>query len=555
MTGRPLSEEQLLAFLRDGFLQLTPESLTDEHHRFFYQRAADLYEIGDAVESPTVHLDVLGDNLRPQVPEVDLLLNDPVIDGAVASILGSDYLVHPHSFCHRSGPRDQVFHQDGNLPWNERAHQRSHRPEWAILFYYPEAVDETNGPTEIIPGSQYFTVDNELPDGEFRPDDRVVPNIDNKVFGGPDLALRDRQQAEALEQGLPIPGLTRRFLQVPAGSAVLAHYDLFHRGSRVAGAERPRYMYKFNLVRAHEPSRDQPSYRVGFASAAERLAERPSTAPIAAANLRWLTGFDPLGGSGQPTDAQADFDAKADLDALTTGRQDEQLAAAYRLGRLAETDSSALAALEAALTSSAESSRRAASHGLKLAGPAGVPILLRGLASSEATIRRPSIAGLGTGEAAKDHEAVAAMVAAMTGDPDDLVRSNAAYSLGHLVRAPLDAGTVAMIVDGLLDRLAPGAEPDNATAGGFARSTVRQSAGYALALALCNHPLDDERLDAIIDGPLRDLDRYVQGLVADGLGRTEHLSVPARRRMVEYLVSRRWNRSPSVDPIGAPAAV
>lgn len=546
MTGRALTEEQLLAFLSDGFLQLNAETLTDEHHRFFYRRAADLYEISDAVDSPTAHLDILGDNLRPQVPEVDLLLNDPVIDGALTSLLGPDYIVHPHSYCHRSGSGDQVFHQDGNLPWNERAHQRSHRPEWAILFYYPEAVDETNGPTEIVPGTQYFTVDNELDDGGFDPIDRIVRDVDNAVFHGPDLALRDRQQAEALRRGLPIPGLERRFLHLPAGSVILAHYDLFHRGTRVAGAERRRYMYKFNMVRAKEPVRTGRPVQIAATPAHDRLKKLPELEPIVAANLAWLTGAAPV--EPESVDGATAEDDVADLG---SERQDRQLAAAYRLGVAAATDPEALATLERALSSDTEAGRRAASHGLKQAGRAGVAALLRCLASPEAIVRRRAIAGLGTADAAAAPGALCAMTAAMCDDPDDLVRSNAAYSVGHAVRAAADPTDVAMVVDGLLDRLTPGVEADNAFGAGFGRSTVRQSAGYALALVLCNHRLADEQLDAIVDGPLRDDDRYVQGLVAEGLVRTEHLHAPARRRMASYLVSRRWNRSPAADPIGS----
>ena len=129
----------------------------------------------------------------------------------------------------------------------------------------------------------------------------------------------------------------------------------------------------------------------------------------------------------------------------------------------------------------------------------------------------------------------------MTTDPDELVRSNAAYSLGHLARASVDEADVVLIIDGLLDRLVPGVEPNNAFSVEFTRSTVRQSAGYGLALAIANHAVSERQVDAVIDGPLRDEDRYVQGLVAEGLARTEHLTVAARRRMTSYLSSRRWN--------------
>ncbi len=154
-----LNDEQYLQFLTDGFVILQPETLDNHDHDYFYKRAQELYKRTTLLNSPTAHLEILGDNLRAQIPELDKLLEDPVVTGAVASILGEHAALHPHHFVHQSSHIDQPFHPDGNLPWNERGHYRAHRPDWLLLFYYPQLVDDTNGPTEIIPGSQYWTGD------------------------------------------------------------------------------------------------------------------------------------------------------------------------------------------------------------------------------------------------------------------------------------------------------------------------------------------------------------------------------------------------------------
>ena len=159
-----LSDEAFRSYLIDGYVVIDPVSLGDDFHDFLYQKAEGIYELVKNAKTKTPHLDIIGDNLRAQIPLIDRLLEDPGVSGALTSILGKDYVLHPHNFVHRSGPADQGFHQDGNLPWNERGHYRSHHPDWAILFYYPQQVTLLNGPTEILKGSQYWTTHFEKKD-------------------------------------------------------------------------------------------------------------------------------------------------------------------------------------------------------------------------------------------------------------------------------------------------------------------------------------------------------------------------------------------------------
>ncbi|MGH1494002.1 MAG: HEAT repeat domain-containing protein [Acidimicrobiales bacterium] len=502
-----LSDQQLDAFLTDGYLTLKPSQLSVSDHERLYRRAVGLYDTARALGSPTVHLDVLGDNLRAQIPEVEALLADPVIDGALTSILGSDYMIHPHSYCHRSGDEDQPFHQDGNLPWNERGHYRSHRLDWAMLFYYPQAVDDRNGPTEIIPGTQYWTMDHETPDGAWNPGDRLDESLSE----------------------LNVPDLNSEHLHLPAGTAVLAHYDLVHRGTHTSATE-PRFMYKFYFARVHSPERTGRD--------PQRLATvaKGPVRPVVVANQRWLSGLR--------FDDGRDFGRALGYGQLAKGlvdeREDTRIATAYGLGRAAAGgDAQALEALTEALHAPTESTRRAASHGLRRAGRAGVPALLEGLRSELATVRRPAAAGLGTLDAAAWPEATDALISTLGADPDILVRSNAAYSLGQIARsAEIDP---APVVDALLDRLAPDAEPDNAFGASFSRSTVRQSAAYGLVQGLANHVLADEQLEQIVAQLQIEPDRYVRGLLVEGLARAEHLPAATRRLFLGYLAGRRWN--------------
>lgn len=524
--------DQIVGFLTDGYLTVQPSSLSSDDHSFLYRRAEDLYHLGEVIEAgvddAATHLDVLGDNLRAAIPEIDRVLTDPAVSSTLLALLGPGYVIHPHSYCHRSGPNDQSFHQDGNLPWNERGHYRTHRPEWLLLFYYPQDVDETNGPTEVVAGSQYWTVDHELPDGGWHPGDRIDREVDAAVFSGLDLDARDRAQSQVLERGLGAPETDRRFLHVPAGTVVVAHYDLIHRGTRVAGHPDARYLFKFYAARVHDPA--------GWSSAGHEPAPT-GLDPVVAANLGWLAQVEATSTADRPSDA--------DVDALQLGWEGERVAAAYRLGRLAaDGDERALAVLVDGLWSGAEGTRRASGHGLVQAGEAGVASLVEGLSADDPVVRRPSAAGLGTAWAGDHSETVTALTTALSSDPDALVRSNAAYALGHVGRRP--TVEVGAIVDVLLDRLAPGAEPDNAHGAGLSRSTVRQSAAYALLQLLANHVIDRERMAGVIAGPMLDPDRYVQGLVVEGLARTPHLDADHRLALVSHLAGRRWSPKPSV---------
>ena len=47
---------------------------------------------------------------------------------------------------------------------------RSHHPRWVIIFYYPRAVEEEMGPTGILPGATYTTIDHEDSSQDFLQD-------------------------------------------------------------------------------------------------------------------------------------------------------------------------------------------------------------------------------------------------------------------------------------------------------------------------------------------------------------------------------------------------
>ena len=111
-----LDDAQMSTFLADGYIVLRPAELKQSLHAALFAEAAELYEEVRRVGGATTHLQYLGDNLLARIPALQQVLNTPTVTGALTSILGEGYVLHPHHFVHSAGRTDQGFHQDGNLP-------------------------------------------------------------------------------------------------------------------------------------------------------------------------------------------------------------------------------------------------------------------------------------------------------------------------------------------------------------------------------------------------------------------------------------------------------
>ena len=97
-------------------------------------------------------------NLLPCVPELARLLDEPVIRGALTSILGPGYYLHFHRHDHFALNNEaQPLHKDGDNHSHNAVDglRRIHRTRFAMLFYYPQDTPLAKGPTGIVPRSQY----------------------------------------------------------------------------------------------------------------------------------------------------------------------------------------------------------------------------------------------------------------------------------------------------------------------------------------------------------------------------------------------------------------
>ena len=220
-TPTPLDDEALQRYLRQGYITLDA-GLSADFHRGLFEEVDGLFE---AEANP-------GNNILPRIPAIARVLDSPPVHGALQSLLGADYYLHAHRFCHYRQPRSEAqrLHKDS---WS----RRHHRTRWCMAFYYPQDTTGEMGPTGVVPGSQYL---NSPPDpgGEIPLAGRA--GTVTVVHSLRPLAPRpgQHQRPQALHAQVPLhaprraggqrarSGLLRR--GGPAGSPVALHVALAH---------------------------------------------------------------------------------------------------------------------------------------------------------------------------------------------------------------------------------------------------------------------------------------------------------------------------------------
>ena len=472
-----LSDEQMKEFIVNGFVKLKTELPSDVHQRI-YERTEEVFE---REGNP-------GNNVLPRVPELGKVFADPVVTGALSSVLGPDYVMHVHRHPHvNCGPNEGGgWHKDSY--WGFRK-VRSHRTRWAMIFYYPQDTPLENGPTGVMPGTQCF---------------------------------EQRADSEAEEVHLPVTG--------EAGTCALVHFDLWHR-AMPSQIPRTRYMMKFQFTRMSEPTAPTWNCRDKVWGDKEE-------------NFMWAKLWDwhcgggalPVG-NGRPVAAlraelkdadpavrlravselgfkgEGAVDALDDLAAaLRDEREPVRTSAAYAMSAAGN---SAVDALSDALSDEREEVRLVAAHGLAQTGAAAVPALVDALQSSEEAARGFAAFALGDMGSISGEEA-ARGVAILADDDSDWVRRNAAEALG--TAAATDEAVPALCK--LLK------DSDGQT---------RYEAAYGLAR------LGARAAAAVPDlaEALRDTDnRYVSGHSATALQRIGTLE--AQAALIDYLNATRW---------------
>ena len=401
-----LNDSQVQCFLRDGYIALQANLSADFHSQVRTQ-------IGDLFQSEGNP----GNDILPKVPDLYRVLEDEHISGALTSLLGPDYIVHPHRHCHQNlaGSGGQGMHQDS---YESDQNVRHHRCRWAMAFYYPQDVALENGPSSAIPATQHYN---------------------------------DTEQANKWTE-LPLVG--------PAGTVTIVHYDLWHRAMPNLSTI-DRYMVKFLFTRMSEP--DGPAWN----STGQEWTRSPNGPPdsLCQSQWAWMGGqadrraavddpqllYDHLQSQSEHQRLEAAYALASQgadgvpylvraLRAEAAHKQERNLARAHTnpsqldaLFALSAAGAPALAPLENLLVDTEWPLRAAAADALGDLGRlavGSVPLLQRALSDSAVWVRRNATEALGH-MGSDGSEAVPALAERLN-DPDLTVRHNAALALAKI---------------------------------------------------------------------------------------------------------------------------
>ena len=382
-----LTDKEMQDFIINGYVKVKVDVPPSFHENVYQQLDAMFEGTGN-----------LGNNVLPLIPEIQEVFDHPVVHGAMQSVLGANYAMHSHRYCHfnQQGSEGQNFHKD-SYEGDEQI--RRHRCRWTMAFYYPQDVTEDMGPTAVLPGSQYYET------GE-------------SAHEQPDLALTGE-----------------------AGTVTIVHYDLWHR-AMPNRSDKKRYMLKFLFIRLDEPQTPiwQNTTDDWHALSNGEKSEHPEL---------WESLWDWYNGKQNGTSngvSQTEVDTL--IGALNSTHERERLNATYRLGRVGVP---AVSILKQALYSRSDTIREYAGYALSLTGAPAVPTLIDALQATDASVRASAAFALADmGKVAQ--EALPALTHAAQ-DDSEWVRRHATEGLGLIGQQVSEEMDLSEVVEVLTTRL------------------------------------------------------------------------------------------------------
>ena len=384
-----LTDEQMRDFIINGYITVKT-NFPPSFHENIFQHLDAMFE----------HTGNLGNNVLPLIPEIQQVFDHPIVDGAMQGLLGTNYVMHPHRYCHYNpqGSGGQGFHKD-TYEGDEQI--RRHKCRWTMGFYYPQDVTEDMGPTAVLPGSQYY-------------------ETSESAHEQPEVSLCGE-----------------------AGTVAIVHYDLWHRATPNQ-SDKKRYMLKFLFSRLDEPSSPSWQSRTDDWSSVNKE-EQPDHPELWESQWNWYYGKQNGTANGVSSNEVDDL-----LETLAHEDEKIRLNAAYRLGRIGE---AAVSALNKALHGSSDAIRNYAGYALTLTGTPAVPTLIDALHDSDESVRTSAAYALADmGKTAQ--EAVPALTDAAK-DKSPWVRRHAFEGLG-IIGQQMDGASdltqmVQVLTEGLSD--------------------------------------------------------------------------------------------------------
>lgn len=439
-------------FASRGLVALAPETLgiPGEIHEAIYEKEREAFNAGRYITASLI-------------PEILDVIGSPGVVAACDALVGRNWAIVPftHNTPFPSGSRDQHWHKDDNGPYNLRKH-RHHQAIQIEMLYYPQAVNDDNGPTAVIPYSQYWTFNHEENHDNFAGADHLdfgyqVGGMERLPVSGPnstydvedvvnrrtahDIRMRDAVANTGWPLVVPFEASPLK-----AGSVVLYSHNLFHRGNHRRDDWRtwkgtPRFMWRFWLYRTTDPDGEAPEEVDWRALGIDDMTRVDLTqAPDDATVLwrhhhHWLhTGRPPRRSAGRHRNPNG---LAAELYATGEAAETNRIGAAYKLA--SSGDDSALRLLGEALVDERESVRRAATYGLVALGSEAADAFLDATESAVKWVRKAGVYGLGD-VAPLTAQVLDAVADRLANDPSVYVRSVAANALGCLGRRAVASG-------------------------------------------------------------------------------------------------------------------
>jgi HEAT repeat protein len=297
---RLLNDEQVRRFIADGFIMIDA-GLSEAFHAEVSAQVA--YTLEQELPHP-------GDNIVPRVPALNQVCDSPAVQGALVSLLGHDFVFLPHRFPHNSEPLPEQGQKQqctafdtqptmaaGSISasaWHQDSHAscgrtRWHTPRAANVFYFPHDTPLHMGPTRFLAGSHLYAT------------------------------LHDISAQQAVMQ------------TIPAGTVVIAHFDLAHAGSP-NNSHLGRYMVKLVALRTEVPTTATWNNRESQWQTPVDLHTHHELPAAWAALWRWMRG-EPRFPAGQQAAADH-IEVQSLMDSLRSTSQQQRLTALYALAAL-----------------------------------------------------------------------------------------------------------------------------------------------------------------------------------------------------------------------------
>ena len=466
-----LDDTAMQQFITDGYVQVRA-TLSAEFHREVREKLDALYE-GEG--NP-------GNNVLPLIPEIGQVYDDAAVRGALTSLLGPDYFMHPHRYGHinRPGSEGQTWHKDDYI---RDPQVRHHRCRWVMAFYYPQDVTLDMGPTGLLPGRQYHN------------------------------SISNPDPTATTEEELGVCG--------PEGTVTIVNFDVWHR-QMANRSDRKRYMMKFMFARLHEPEAPAWNNR-----SREWVGGERDPGGLEHSVWTWHLG----GSNSRHVAANGNGGLSVALRDLNSEDESQRLGAEYAASRFGETAVAGLidaldkhintvvddnTAISPTNTAGGNPADIPAVHGLSAIGETAVPALIDVLQDNRGSWRRRCAAAAVLGNIGPQAEEAVEMLATAVRDDDQWVRRNAIEALGRISQCPHDGA--ATLIEAVSDEVVQ----------------VRWNA--LLALAELGEPLDDAV--PAISRALSDEDRYTRFYASLALRRIG--TGRALDSLFDNLISSRW---------------